>query len=130
MTTRGPKPKPRILRVITGNAGHRPLPPPERPFDTAVDNVLEPPARLKKRERELWDKFIRKCAWLMPLDAPKAFMWVKLHAEFERSPGQMLVGRISQLRSLGAELGLDPASRTRLSAEAPETEDKAAKYLR
>jgi hypothetical protein len=81
-----------------------------------------PPAPLDEREMELWNKFIATAFWLGEHDAPKAFLWAKLHAEFERDP-TMIAARITQLRSIGSELGLDPSSRSRMGATNPTAKD-------
>lgn len=91
----------------------------------------EKPEKLPKRQGELWDRFIARAFWLTWADGPKAMMWCHLQAEFEKSPGKMVSSRIGQLRALGSELGLDPASRARLGAKEPngEAKDPSAKYL-
>ena len=85
---------------------------------------MEPPRKLKKRQRELWDGYIRRAGWLTQFDVPRAFMWVEMHAEFERAPADMIAGKIAQLRSLGSELGLDPGSRARLNVGAGKPKSK------
>lgn len=118
MAIRGVKPKPAYIKLVTGNPGHRPIvEDPATGADPAYDNGLEPPRRLTRRQQEFWDTYIRKAQWLTPFDVPRAFMWVHLHTEFERAPGKMIAGKIAQLRALGSELGLDPASRTRLATD-------------
>ena len=115
MATRGRKPKPAFLKLVTGNPGRRPLEGvPDEMFSRAGDNGLEPPRSLRKRQAELWAQFIRTAPWLEAHDAPRAAMWVELQVEFERKPTAMVAGRIAQLRALGSELGLDPASRARM----------------
>jgi hypothetical protein len=130
MATRGRKPTATVLRLITGNPGHRPIARDE-PRPTGA---LERPAKLSKTVGRLWDTWIARCFWLTWADSPKALMWCHLQAEFERSPKNMTASRIGQLRALGSELGLDPGSRARLGTKGgtgakPETKDKAAKYL-
>src|SRR5258708_6938228 len=127
MAIRGQKPKATHLRLIEGNAGHRPLPEGE----PAPIGEIEKPPKLNGRAGALWDKFIARAFWLTWADGPKAMMWCHLQAEFERSPAKMVSSRIAQLRALGSELGLDPASRARLGAKDPDGQkkDPAAKYL-
>ena len=120
MATRGRKPMPTELRVVGGNAGKRALPVDE----PMTDGVPVSPKKLKKREGELWEQFIASAFWLTEHDSPKAFMWVCLHAEFEKSPSKMIAGRIAQLRALGSELGLDPASRSRLGGNGKDKKEK------
>lgn len=129
---RGRKPKPAYLKLVEGNRSRRPIFADPAPAIAAdFNNGLQPPRKLRKRQQELWNQYIRPCPWLSFLDAPKAHLWVELHAEFERDPTGMLSTRIAQLRALASELGLDPANRARLTAAAPErpSDDAAAKYL-
>jgi hypothetical protein len=117
MAIRGIKPKPSILKLVTGGPGKAPageIPVDPALIDPGYDNHLEPPRKLSRRQNELWNSYIRKARWLTPFDVPRAFMWVELHARFERKPGDMVAGMIAQLRALGSELGLDPSSRARI----------------
>ena len=132
MAVAGRKPKPPVLRIVEGNRGRRPIPP-DILVDPAHDNGLTPPSKLKKRERELWTTFIRRCSWLTELDTAVAVVFVSLFAEFEKNPAGMVAARIAQLRAASSELGLDPSSRQRLAASAPAPQaaanDPARKYL-
>lgn len=131
MAVRGAKPKPAFLKVVTGNPGKRPIREDPAAGIDDHDNGLEPPKKLPKRQQELWDKYIRKAPWLTGFDIPRAFMWVHLHTEFEKAPAKMIAGRVAQLRALGSELGLDPASRARLGADkgGKKPEDPADRYF-
>jgi hypothetical protein len=111
---KGRKPKPTILRLVGGNAGKRPLPPP----DPLPSGSLKRPARLRGAAAKLWDGFIAKCYWLTWADAYKAAMWCHLQAEFDSGPKKMIASRIAQLRALGSELGFDQAARTRMGVTA------------
>lgn len=86
---------------------------------------------MSKAVAYLWDTWIVRCFWLTWADTPKALMWCHLQAEFERAPFRMKSARIGQLRALGSELGLDPASRARLGTATlgALSSDPAAKYL-
>ena len=112
MAIRGRKPKPAHLKVLEGNPGKRPFQPDlaagERP-----EGGIDPPRPLTRRPRQLWEAYIRPADWLTTFDAPRAFMWAHLQAEFEADPAAMTAARIAQLRALGSELGLDPSSRAR-----------------
>lgn len=107
---RGRKPKPTMLRLVGGNAGKRPLPPPD-PLPTGT---LERPANLRGAPAKLWDSFITKCFWLTWAEGPKAAMWCHLQAEFDAGPKKMQSSRIAQLRALGSDLGFDQVARTRM----------------
>jgi len=54
------------------------------------------------------------CAWLTAADSHSLALWCKLVVEAERSVGKMSASRLAQLRSLGSDLALTPASRARL----------------
>lgn len=124
---KGRKPTPTVLRLITGNAGKRPMP----PADPLAAGSIERPSKMPKRVAELWDAFITRAWWLTWADGPKALMWCHLQTEYLKSPTKMIASRIAQLRALGAELGFDQAARVRLrlpAAEKPKL-DPASKYL-
>jgi hypothetical protein len=126
MAIRGRKPKATILRLITGNAGKRPLPPP----DPLPAGSVERPARMRGAAAKLWDAYITKAFWLTWADGPKAAMWCHLQAEFDKSPVKMLSARIAQLRALGSELGFDQSSRTRMGISAnPEPDDDTDRFF-
>lgn len=113
MAIRGRKPTATVIKLASGNPGKRPIPQGE----PEPGGEIERPAKLKGKVAELWDRFIARAFWLTWADGPKALMWCHLQAEFERSPKNMQAARIAQLRSLGSELGLDPASRARLGTK-------------
>jgi phage terminase small subunit len=46
-----------------------------------------------------------------------------MQAEAEENPRAMTAARIGQLRALGSELGMDPASRARLAPAKPPDDD-------
>lgn len=127
MAIRGQKPKATVVRLFEGNRGHRPVPQGE---PEPIGGIEKPP-KLRGRAEQLWDRFIARAFWLTWADGPKALIWCHLQAEFERSPANMVASRIGQLRALGSELGLDPASRARLGAKGDDAkkEDPAEKYL-
>jgi len=115
MAIRGRKPQPRVVRLLTGNAGKRPLPPP----DPLEAGSIERPDGLIGAAGALWDRFIARAWWLTWADGPKARVWCHLQAEFESARQKMLSSRIAQLRALGSELGFDQATRSRMGITAP-----------
>lgn len=124
MALRGVKPKPtEYLKLVGGDVTGRGEDPGAN-IEPEFDNGLEPPAKLTGRQLQLWNAYIRKAKWLTEFDIPRAYMWVYMHVEFERSPKKMVAGRIAQLRALGSELGLDPSSRARLGGEAAKAKPK------
>lgn len=132
MAVRGRKLKPAFLKLVTGNPGHRPIVEDAAHAASAGhDNGLEPPVKLKRRQAQLWAGYIRKAPWLTAFDVPRSFMWVELHTEFESDPSGMVAGKIAQLRALGSELGLDPASRQRIGGDdgGKQKDDPAAGYF-
>lgn len=117
MATRGRKPKPPDLHVISGT--HRPDRhgnPEDLPAVEDRPEGLEPHRKLTAPQQKLWDTFIKTTPWLSEYDVPRAYMWVCLQAEYDRKPAAMVAARIAQLRALGSELGLEPAARARLGA--------------
>lgn len=121
MALAGRKPTPSAIRLVTGTRGRR------KPGhnEPQPDGRPVSPVKLTGRPAVYWRRYIAPAHWLTRTDSAKAFMWVHLSAEYEASvaPGAapMLAARIAQLRNLGAELGMDPASRARLGG-APQTE--------
>jgi hypothetical protein len=130
----GRKPKPAALKLVTGNPGKREV---EQPVDPAAAPAprmraqpLVPPRKLSKAQRSKWDAFIEPAWWLTEFDVSKAYAWICLQMEFEKSPVTMVAARIAQLRALGSELGFDPASRARMPAADGASKDPADKYFR
>ena len=121
MAIRGAKPKPTRLHVVDGT--YRP----DRhagPSEPEPEGELEKPPKLNGRAGDLWDRYMARAHWLTWADGPKALMWVHMQAEFERAPSKMVASRIGQLRSLGSELGLDPASRARIGTPPAKAKSK------
>lgn len=127
MATKGRKQKPVALKLVTGNPGKRPLPGTEGV--EVREEPLVPPVSLNEAQQSLWDRYINKAWWLDDHDAPKAFMWCALEAEFELCPADMTASRIAQLRALGSELGFDPSSRARMAGSGGKQNDPADKYF-
>jgi hypothetical protein len=113
MAIRGRKPTPTHLKIVKGNPGKRALPKDE--VQTGGD-LVKPKYLKAKRVSELWAEIASSCWWLGDADSYKVGMWCSLQAEFEKGPAKMVAARITQLRALGSELGLDPASRSRLGS--------------
>lgn len=124
MAVRGTKPKATVIKLVTGNPGHRPLPTNE-PMPAGRPS---PPIKLTGRPLALWRRFVVRAWWLSDADSPKAWLWVQLQAEAEAGVATMTAARIGQLRSLGSELGFDPASRARMGTPPP-NRDAAESYF-
>jgi hypothetical protein len=127
MAIRGRRPTATIIKLATGNPGNRPLP---QAGPEAAGSPLKPP-KLRGRAATLWDEVVERAPWLTVADSYKLHVWCVLQAEFERAPRQMVAAMISQLRSAGSELGLDPGSRARLGQVKPNgaKKDAAEKYF-
>ena len=115
MATRGRKPKPPHLRLVLG--GKTSTKSNARRDATTLGPAVKPKG-LTAAASKCWDRTISRAHWLTYFDSDKAALWAFLQAEFEGSKGAMIAARIGQLRALGSELGLDPASRTRLGVTA------------
>ena len=112
---RGRKPKPLELRVIEGNRGKRPLP---EAAPTATGEPVKP-RWLKGAAARLWSEYAPLLPWLGRADSEALAWWCSLAAEFAADQ-RMLAARISQMRTLAAELGMTPSARTRLGTIAGE----------
>lgn len=115
MAQSGARPKPTALKAVTGNPGKRDLPD-SGDFSVRTE-PLEPPKPLEDRQQDIWNRYINTAWWLTDGDAPLAYVWVCLQAEFQENPGQMTASRISNLRSAASEIGLGPSARARLALE-------------
>jgi len=111
----GRPPKPVKLRLVTGNAGHRPLSPPG-PDPGGVP--VRPPG-LSGRAAELWDEVLSFATWLTRADGYKLHAWCVRQAQFEEDHSAWTASDRREHRSSGGELGLDPASRQRLVGLTP-----------
>lgn len=135
MAVRGAKPKPHSLKVVTGNPGKRPLPADDTddegklPEGAVREEPLEPPKRLTKLQERHWRRFIDKAWWLTDHDVPKAYAWVCLWCEFLSKPKDMNSARISQMRILASELGLDPGERARMGVSGGSKENPNDKFF-
>ena len=132
---RGRKPKPSYLRVLDGNAGHRPqnvdAPQPQ-------GDLLEPPAELSPQQQNIWRSAIKSAppGMLKMLDASVFRSWViacdtlesirarvvQLGVIIKGQGGHPIVnpllreqrGQANLVRQLAAELGFSPTSRQRV----------------
>lgn len=131
MATRGRKPTPNVIKLVTGNPGRRPISEPSN-LAPAPDGPLKKPPKISPRASELWDEVVERAWWLKPIDAYALHLWCELQAQFERSRGRMVAARIAQLRSAGSELGLQFISRSRAGVDGGndgKEKDPAAKYF-
>ena len=113
--TRGPKRKPTALHVVAGTFK------PSRHGEIAANEprptgALQKPAYLKGKPGKVWDRIAIKLDWLTAADSDTLALWCGLQIEAETCLAEMTAARISQLRTLSAELGLTPAGRARIGA--------------
>lgn len=141
---RGRKPKPSYLRVLDGNAGHRPGNPDEPQPPGALEDV-EPPADMPERQKRIWRQAIANAppGLLRRLDWAAFEHWVVHHANFLHASAQVdktgqliakegggwdwnpymaIMNKQSALAAKwAAELGFTPSSRTRVKVEKPKS---------
>jgi len=113
---RGRKPKPSALVEVLGNPSRRRL----NPDEPRPGGVAQKPAFLEGRASQIWDQYTPQLIannLLTSLDGHSFAVWCSLAAELEHSPERMTASRIAQLRAIGSCFGLDPSSRSRLSAQ-------------
>ena len=123
MAIRGRKPTATLIKLAAGNPGRRPLPKGE----LQVSGKPVKPAWLGGRGSALWDEVMGFAYWLTLADGYKLAAWCDRQAEFERNREHWTAADRREHRSAGSELGLDPASRTRLDCE--EVPIKKNKYF-
>jgi len=129
MAVRGPKPKPDHLRLVSDPV-RKVERDPALDIPPGFDNGLQSPSKLTKRQQELWNKTIRRLPWLTEFDVYAAYEWVRLQAKFEKSTDdEFNSGLRSNLRALRSELGMEPASRTRVKATDNAKANKASKFF-
>jgi P27 family predicted phage terminase small subunit len=153
---RGRKPKPTVLRELTGNAGKRPLNHNEPKPRAGIPSC---PKHLDQEARKEWRRITKVlCAIGLLTHADRAGLaaycqcysrWVKLEGVVQqlgeclpeiaegKPTGRMLpnpyLGALNRalllMRSYLSEFGLTPASRTRLSIVPPPQENAFAAFL-
>lgn len=128
---RGPKSRAVALHVVGGT--YRP----DR-HETAA-NAPEPTGRpvrpkfLKGRAAKVWSEYVGVAFWLTDAESHILAVWCSLTAEIETSVALMPAARISQWRTLAAELGLTPSARARIGGKdgkkKSSKEDPAAEFF-
>ncbi len=131
MATRGPKPKSAEVHILQGT--YRP-----GRHEEAAENApqpegqLEKPKWLKQRQGgQVWDELAPQLTWLKRIDSEKLAAFCKLSvAIHEEDALDVPASYWSQWRTLGAELGFDPAGRVRIGASGkPKQTDPTAKFF-
>ena len=143
---RGRKPKPRALRAVEGNAGRRPLPPP----DPSTEPLGPAPKGLGTEGSQEWRRVGKECPWLRRGDRRLVELYcrsyrqvvladrrlAKLLVEDDGDLSRMLVlqrtchhARTACLRML-AEMGATATSRARVRRpDLEEAPDPAERYF-
>lgn len=130
MGTRGQRPTPTVLRLVTGNPGKRPIPENE-PMPQGKPVM---PKWMKGRGAALWVDVLAIAFWLTDADSYKLAAWCDQEADFEKPSKrkEWTAADRREHRAAGSELGLDPSARARMGGiKKPDGEKKnpAAKYL-
>lgn len=115
---RGRKPKPTKLRVLQGNAGHRPLPENEpQPHGKAVKP--EWMADFPKVSR-VWDEVaprIEAMGLLTDADSDAFARYCALTSEFRTDPDAFTAPKHARLDVLEAKFGMTPSDRARMGTK-------------
>ena len=119
---RGPKGRPVGLHVVAGTY--------RQDRHEVAENAPEPTGRpikpkfLKGRAAKVWAEYVDIAFWLTEAESHILAVWCSLTAEIESSVALMPAARISQWRTLAAELGLTPSARARLGQEGGKKDGK------
>lgn len=89
---------------------------------------LEPPKALTPAQRKVWDRYIEPAKWLQDGDAPLAYAWTVIFANFLDDSDSVSAAQLSQMRLMAGDLGLRPADRQRLS-RSKEAKDPASEFF-
>lgn len=133
MATRGARPKPAALRVVSGT--HRS----DRHGDAgdASDGAaasadafgkIQKPAWLKGEAAKAWKRWIEPAFWLDAAREASAIAFCELWSEFRASPANFQSARHGQLRSYMSELGLTD-ERNRIVSGEDGKKDKGARFF-
>jgi P27 family predicted phage terminase small subunit len=129
------------MRVLDGNAGHRP-PPADEPKPEGALEDYPPPEHLSAAQQKIWRQAVANAppGLLRKLDGPVFEQWVVHHSNFvdaaarvaasgqlikkgdgwDWNPYLSIMNKQSALaRSCAVELGFTPSSRTRVKVEKP-----------
>ena len=116
MATRGRRPSATVVALAQGKIDK---PPKGEPIPNGPCYKLD---GMTAQQNQMWDEHIAPLFWLTSADAYKAYMWCSLAVRFKKKHSVISSALIGQLRALGSELGMDPASRRRLGNAEGESE--------
>lgn len=125
---RGDRPKPTALKILTGNPGKRPLPVDE-PMPTGKAVM---PKWLRKGAVVVWQEtapILEPLGLLTDMDVELFAQWCTLAAEFRKSPGKMVAGKMARMDAIAQRFGLDPASRARVKVSGQAKKDPADEFF-
>lgn len=120
MAVRGQKPKPTHLRLLSGNAGKRPVNAQEPIYAPCT---TQPPDWLPEGARAHWERLasmLAQAGVLKESDRDLLATYCCLFAEYVetvRAGERASMSIVGQLRQLMGELGLTPSARARIVAE-------------
>jgi phage terminase small subunit len=128
---RGDKPKPTALKLLAGNPGKRALNDRE-PDPGALD--LTPPAELSDEAVPQWNRLVPmlvKTGVLKQSDRDILTLFCEAYVAHLAAvrAGKINVGLLGQLRQMLGEMGMTPATRSRIIAEKPQGDEAEAKYF-
>lgn len=128
---RGDKPKPTALKLLAGNPGKRALNDRE-PDSGALD--LTPPAELSAEAVTHWNRLVpmlAKTGVLKQSDRDILTLFCEAYVAHLAAvrAGKINVGLLGQLRQMLGEMGMTPATRSRIIADKPQGDAKEDRYF-
>jgi P27 family predicted phage terminase small subunit len=148
---RGRKPKPSHLRLVQGNAGHRPI---NQKEPKPKGDLTKPPEWLSDDQKQIWNDVIADApkGLLKKLDGSVLTVWVvacSIHRRMAEKvnaglvlahtpagmpvvgPYMSILNRQSAIMVKAAsELGFSPSARTRIQVEDDADEDDTQRFFR
>ncbi len=123
--------KPTALKLLAGNPGKRRLNDRE-PDPGALD--LTPPEELSAEAVPQWNRIapmLAKCGVLKQSDRDVLAHYCEAYVAFYAGirAGKINVGLLGQMRQMLGEMGMTPATRSRIIAEKPQGDEAEAKYF-
>lgn len=143
----GRKKKPTLLKLVTGNPGHRKL---NEDEPEPAQGEANPPDWLDEEARKKWTDVLENCHWITSADADTLALYCDSYSHYlkaqrlsiktplVKSPEGKLIKNpawtarneaFHQMRSAGSELGLSPSSRAGISGGGEKRDKIAEKYF-
>ena len=148
MGARGPAPKDPRIKVLEGNPSNYEI----QSTLGAKGELGEPPAHLSDREQEVWHQiafameanYAAADRYILEAFCVTFWQWRDIHdrikstgdlvkagGKVQRNPLWVVLNQLTtQLRGLGADLGLSPAARSRIGAAVESEDEENPEYLR